>query len=102
MDSSSKRTPPLHVAAVVSFYMFAALVVRPLVPSLLPALIHSRWSLCRFLLKHACLASLDVNPLAPLKEQDRAQLYPRYPTSLPISPAANRSRLPPYLSSIFF
>jgi len=27
MDSSSKRTPPLHVAAVVSFYMSAALVM---------------------------------------------------------------------------
>ncbi len=27
MDSSSKHTPPLRVVAVVSFYMFAALVV---------------------------------------------------------------------------
>ena len=35
MDSTAKRTSPFRVAAVVSFYMFAALVVCHLAASLL-------------------------------------------------------------------
>ena len=100
MDSTGKRTPPSHVAAVVSFYMCAALVVRPLVPSLLPALIHFRWSLCRFSPTVLRPAYPDVN-LASLKEQDSAQLYARYPTFIPLQPAGHRSYLPSYFGSIF-
>jgi hypothetical protein len=36
MDSSSKHTSPWRVAAVVSFYMFAALVVCPFLALAVP------------------------------------------------------------------
>ena len=63
MDTSSKPSP-WRVAAVVSFYMFAALVVCPFFgfrrPQLSSAPSVRRWSLCMLLPRLACTAYPDV------------------------------------------
>ena len=63
MDSSSKQPSPWRVAAVVSFYMFAALVVCPFLA--LAALTHAypsihRWCSCMLLPRLICLAYPDI------------------------------------------
>jgi len=72
MDSTSKHTPPLRVAAVVSFYMFAALVVCSFWshPFTSPgAHLLSRWSLCTPLRTLTCLAFPDLRSRPPKRNK---------------------------------
>src|SRR6267154_508834 len=64
MDSSSKHISPWRVAGVVSFYMFAALVVCPFLALAVPnshppSSIHG-WSSCMLLSSLACPVYPDV------------------------------------------
>ena len=91
MDSTGQHPSPLRVAAVVSFYMFAALVVRLFIPSpqtLSPmadhVLISPRWFSCT-LLSVDLLACILADYPTTSKEQGGPQFFAGSPAYLLVS-----------------